>query len=142
MSNNRLDIGTFRPNEYKFLCPPSTPSGLDGQITNLLVGDSKHRHYTSPWCCMQERGNTAHVPEWRECTPCVPQSEREGSQRTCPNTREGGREHNAHAHVFEPAAAPPWRTTAGGARAPSAARACPRVRAHGEHHLLQHTKTR
>ena len=29
MSNNELDVGTFRPNQYKPLCPPSTPSEPD-----------------------------------------------------------------------------------------------------------------
>jgi len=42
-SSSRLDVGTFRLNQYKFLCPLSTPSRLEAQITNLLVGDSKHR---------------------------------------------------------------------------------------------------
>ena len=43
MSSSRLDVATFRPNQYKFLCPPSTPSKPDTQLTNLLVDDSKHR---------------------------------------------------------------------------------------------------
>ena len=32
MSSNKLDVGTFCPNEYNPLCPPSTPSEPDAQI--------------------------------------------------------------------------------------------------------------
>ena len=31
-SSSELDIGTLRPNQYKPLCPPSTPSKPDAQI--------------------------------------------------------------------------------------------------------------
>ena len=32
MSSSELDVGTFRPNQYKPLCPPSTTSEPDAQI--------------------------------------------------------------------------------------------------------------
>ena len=39
-----MDVWTFGPNQYN-PCPLSTPSELDAQYTNLLVGAySKHRH--------------------------------------------------------------------------------------------------
>ena len=31
-TSSRLDVGIFHPNQYKSLCPPSTPSELDAQI--------------------------------------------------------------------------------------------------------------
>ena len=38
-SSSKLDVGTFRPNQYKPLCPPSTPSEPDAQkqIFSLVV---------------------------------------------------------------------------------------------------------
>jgi hypothetical protein len=52
------------------------------------------------------------------------------------------REHSAHAHVLNRLHAPPWGTMPGGVGVPTVARACPRVGARGEQHLLQHTETR
>ena len=43
-SNSKLDVGTFRPNQYKPLCPPSTPSEPDAQIQIYSSVVRKHRH--------------------------------------------------------------------------------------------------
>ena len=43
-SSSELDVGTFRPNQYKLLCPPSTPFGPDAQIQIYSSVVRKHRH--------------------------------------------------------------------------------------------------
>ena len=48
-SNSELDVGTFRPNQYKPLCPSSTPSDPDVQIQIYSSVVQKHRH-TDNWC--------------------------------------------------------------------------------------------
>ena len=42
-SSSKLDVGTFRPNQYKPLCPPSTPSEPDAQIQIYSSVVQKHR---------------------------------------------------------------------------------------------------
>ena len=42
-SSSKLDVGMFRPNQYKPLCPPSTPSELDVQIQIYSSVVRKHR---------------------------------------------------------------------------------------------------
>ena len=43
-SSSKLDVGTFRPNQYKLLCPPSTPSESDTQIQIYSLVIQKYRH--------------------------------------------------------------------------------------------------
>jgi hypothetical protein len=111
-----------------------------------------------------ERGNTARVPQCkreREHNMCAPMREkpqlyeREGSQHACPNARERrerkhiacalmretGREHSADAMCWAGACST-VRDHAWWCRCAWCSRACTRVRARGEQHLLQHTKTR
>ena len=49
-SSNELDVGTFRPNQYKPLCPLSTPSKLDTQIQIYSSVVRKHRQNCSRKC--------------------------------------------------------------------------------------------
>ena len=48
--SSKLDVGTFRPNQYKPLCPPCTPSEPDAQIQNYSSVVRKHRHACSQFC--------------------------------------------------------------------------------------------
>ena len=43
-SSSELDVGTFCPNQYKPLCPLSTPFELDAQIQIYSSVVRKHRH--------------------------------------------------------------------------------------------------
>ena len=43
-STSELDVGTFRSNQYKPLCPPSTPSEPDAQIQIYSSVVRKHLH--------------------------------------------------------------------------------------------------
>ena len=63
-SSSELDVGTFRPNQYKPLCPPSTPSKPDAQIQIYSLVIQKHRHNLqqkhpildkSKWCSTQQK---------------------------------------------------------------------------------------
>jgi hypothetical protein len=102
-----------------------------------------------PTAC--ERQGTQHAyPNARESTACVPQCERnpsfiregarnpmrERAQHVCPNVR--GREGAQRACTYIKSAACSTKGTMLG----GAACDCPRVRARGEHHLLQRTETR
>ena len=42
-SSSELNVGTFRPNQYKPLCPPNTPSDPDAQIQIYSSVVRKHR---------------------------------------------------------------------------------------------------